>query len=646
MKHDDQGAIADPQFHSPSTEPSPSLEPHQEPSISPIRVPILAPVVNRLQASPETIVLLLAVLVGGGGGLCVVLFRYLIGITHDLLLENLMGELSGWGSWTLALIPIIGGAMVGLLRWQVKDFGQGLAGLRTAIAGAQDISALRPVVKALAAVLSLGSGASLGPEGPSVEIGANFGVLLGQALQVSKDRQQLLLGAGAAAGVAAGFNAPIAGVFFALEVALGTSFATSAVSVVLLSAVLSSLVAQIGLGSHPAFSLPIYEVRSPLELPLYLGLGVFASLTAVAYTRLNKWMPKLFRGEVVNFEWIGRIPREVQPMIGGAIVGIVALGLPQILGIGYETVEAVLRDVEFPFFVLLLMVGAKLLLASLSLGSGLVGGIFAPSMFLGASLGAAYGQLLPIMLPWFAKSIAAPPAYAMVGMAAVLAGSARAPLTAILLMFELTRDYRIVLPLMAAVGISFWLFEFFRTSEEQALMLANPEGAADEDDDRLRSILSRLQVKDVMQVEGLRLAASRSVLTAGMALTEKGLHCALIVDASDQLMGIITLRDIDRAIGRWQAAKDHADKPYMQLVGEICTQNLLSAYDDELVTEALDRMAARGLHQLPVIDRDNPQVILGILNQDTIDLACSLALTRESIQPYLSVTIPDVLVTL
>jgi CBS domain-containing protein len=131
-----------------------------------------------------------------------------------------------------------------------------------------------------------------------------------------------------------------------------------------------------------------------------------------------------------------------------------------------------------------------------------------------------------------------------------------------------------------------------------------------------------------------------------MALTEKGLHCALIVDASDQLMGIITLRDIDRAIARWQAAKDYEDKPYMQLVGEICTQNLLSAYADELVTEALDRMAARGLHQLPVIDRDNPQVILGILNQDTIDLACSLALTRESIQPYLSVTIPDVLVTL
>jgi H+/Cl- antiporter ClcA/CBS domain-containing protein len=615
--------------------PSTNATPIAEPSTSPMRTPMLAPVVNRFQPSPEAIVLLLAIFVGGGGGLGVVLFRYLIELTHHLLQENLMGWLGQFGGWTLALIPMLGGAIVGLLRWQMKDFGQGLGGLRGAIDNAQDIPILRPVTKAIAAAVSLGSGASLGPEGPSVEIGANFGVLLGQALQVSKERQQLLLGAGAAAGVAAGFNAPIAGVFFALEVALGTSFATSAVSVVLLSAVLSSLVAQIGLGSHPAFSLPIYEVRSPLELPLYLGLGFFASLIAVAYTRLNKWMPKLFRGEVTGFEWLGQIPREAQPVLGGTIVGLVAIVLPQILGIGYETVEAVLRDVEFPLAMLGAMLGAKLLLASISSGSGLVGGIFAPSMFLGASLGAAYGQLLPIVLPWFAKSIAAPPAYAMVGMAAVLAASARAPLTAILLLFELTRDYRIVLPLMAAVGISFWIFERFRIIQEQPPeMMITTEDQPNEEDDRLKSILKTLYVKDVMQVESLRLSESLSVTAAGLMLTDKGYHSALIVDTADQLVGIVTLRDINRAISRWQL-QDHEEQPFLQAVGEVCTRNLLSAYDDEMVTEALDRMAGRGLHQLPVVDRDNPLSVVGILNQDTIDLACSLALTKESLKPYL-----------
>ncbi len=604
---------------------------------NPIRTPLLAPVVNRLQPSPEAIVLLLALLVGGCGGLGVVIFRYLIELTHELLLEHLMGQLGQLGGWTLALIPMLGGAIVGLLRWQAKDFGQGLAGLKASIESAQDIPVIRPIAKALAAAVSLGSGASLGPEGPSVEIGANFGVLLGQALQVSKERQQLLLGAGAAAGVAAGFNAPIAGVFFALEVVLGTSFATSAVSVVLLSAVLASLVTQIRLGSHPAFSLPVYEVRSSMELPLYLGLGVCSCLVAIAYTRLNKLMPKVFRGEVMGFEWLGEIPRELQPIIGGAIVGIAALKLPQILGIGYETIEAVLRDVQFPLLLLLTLVVAKLLLASISLGSGLIGGIFAPSMFLGAALGAAYGEMLPILFPWFADSIAAPPAYAMVGMAAVLAASARAPLTAILLLFEMTRDYRIVLPLMAAVGISFWLFELLRTNKEQLPAPApviTTEDQPNAEDDRMLSILKTLAVQDVMEVEPLHLSESLSVTAAGVMLTEQNLHSALIVNSEDELVGIVTLRDINRAISRWQL-QEHGDEPFLQLVADICTRNLLSAYTDETVAEALDRMAGRGLHQLPVVDRENPHIALGMLNQDTVDLACSLELTRESLKPYL-----------
>jgi H+/Cl- antiporter ClcA/predicted transcriptional regulator len=610
----------------------------------PVRSPSLAPVVNRLQASPETIVMLLAVLVGGGAGLGVVLFRYLIEWIHQLLLENLMGQLMVVGGWTLALIPMLGGAMVALLRWQIQDFGQGLTGLKSAIDNAQDIPALRPIVKTLAAAISLGSGASLGPEGPSVEVGANIGLLLGQTLQVSKERQQLLLAAGAAAGVAAGFNAPIAGVFFALEVALGTSFASSAVSVILLSAVLSSLVAQIGLGRHPAFSVPIYEVRSPLELPLYIGLGVFASLIAVAYTRLNQWMPKFFRGEVTGFEAIGQVPRAAQPIIGGAIVGLAALLLPQILGIGYETVEAVLRDVEFPLALLLALLGAKLLLAAISLGSGLVGGIFAPSMFLGAALGAAYGQILPILLPWFAKSIAAPPAYAMVGMAAVLAASARAPLTAILLLFELTRDYRIVLPLMAAVGISFWLYDIMLRKPPEvsiepptdetttAIEQRRTEPIDDTAIDQAQRILNRLQVKDVMQTHILQIPARLSVTQAGINLTDKNAHSALIIDADNQLIGIITLRDINRTISRWARTPDG---PPSQTVGDICTRNILCAYTDETVNDACDRMAARGLHQLPVVDRNAPLTALGILKQESIDLACSLALTRESLKPYL-----------
>jgi H+/Cl- antiporter ClcA len=592
-----------------------------------------------LQPSPEVIVLLLAALVGGGAGLGVILFRLLIEVIHHVLLEGLGASASFWPIMPLVLMPIVGGAMVGAIHWWLQDLGPGLSGLMVMVQSAQEIGPWRPVAKAVAAVLSLGSGASLGPEGPSVEIGANVGVLLGQVLQVSQERQQLLLGAGAAAGLAAGFNAPIAGVFFALEVILGTSFATSAVSVVLLAAVLSALVTQIGLGGSPAFSLPMYEVRSPLELPLYLGLGLCASGVALAYTRLNQWMTQAFRGEFASLGWLGQVPRPLQPLLGGSILGLVALGLPQVLGIGYETIEAMLRDVDFPLTLLLALLGAKLLLTAISLGSGLVGGLFAPAMFLGASLGAAYGKILPLLLPWFASSIAAPPAYAMVGMAAVLAASARAPLTAILLLFELTRDYRIVLPLMAAVGFSVWLMERFKARQDIPLLTTTIE--PDAEADRMKTVLQQLSVAEVMRSQEVILPATLPLTNAGLIMTQEQAHSALIVASDGQLLGILTLQDVNRALARWQqqdALFQREDSWRSQTVGEVCTRDMLSAYPEEALVDALDRMAARGIHQLPVLDRSQPHQIVGVLNREDIEPACRLALTRQTLSLYLPAT--------
>ena len=419
----------------------------------------LSPLFNRLHPSPETLLLILSLVIGGVTGVGVVTFHYLIHFIHSLMLQDFMGAIASKGSWTLACIPTLGGVIIGLMRWRFRDFGPNMSSLIAATRGLQELSPLKPITKMMAASVSLGTGASLGPEAPSVEIGANFGMLLAQVLQLSPERQRLLLGAGAAAGLSAGFNSPIAGVFFALEVVLGSTFATSSVSVVLLSAVVSALIAQICLGSQPAFSLPIYDVRSPLELPLYMGLGLLASGVSLAYTEAIQLAEGCFQGKVRGFAWLGRLPRPLHPIIGGAGVGLVALQLPQILGVGYETVQAMLQDVKFSLPLLLQLLFVKLAMTAISLGSGLVGGIFAPAMFLGASLGSAYGLFLE-MLPAMSDRVAGPAAYAMVGMAAVLAGSARAPLTAILLMFELTRDYRIVLPLMAAVGLSVWLVEF------------------------------------------------------------------------------------------------------------------------------------------------------------------------------------------
>jgi H+/Cl- antiporter ClcA/predicted transcriptional regulator len=509
-----------------------------------------------------------------------------------------------------------------------------MSSLIAASQGTKKPLALRPAIKMVAAAVSLGSGASLGPEGPSVEIGANFGSLLSQALQVSKERRQLLLGAGAAAGLAAGFNAPIAGVFLALELVLGTTFATSAVSVVLLAAVVASLIAQIGLGAQPAFTLPAYEVRSPLEFPLYMGLGVLASLVSVVYIQSIQVARRCFRGQVQGFSWMAAWPRSLTPAIGGLLVGLAALVWPQIMGIGYETIEAMLQDVKFSLPLLLGLLAVKLIATAISLGSGFVGGIFAPAMFLGASLGAAYGKILAALLPASMVSIAAPPAYAMVGMAAVLAGSARAPLTSILLLFELTRDYRIVLPLMAAVGLSIWLVELLQPTPDRGQNLQQL-GLNFEKGQNLE-ILQSLAVSEAMQPPGTMFGDSTSVIEAALDLTNSQGRRALVVNDSGHLVGIVTLQDLKRAIAQLDSSIEDNWMP--PTLGSVCTTDLLYAYPDELVAEALDRMAARGLHQLPVVERDNIHRVLGVLERDGIDLACNVAATRQVLRQHLSQT--------
>lgn len=590
--------------------------------------------VNRFQLSPETVVLFLALLIGGSTGMGVVTFHYLIELIHDLLLENFMAAIAGWGAWTLAGVPILGGFVVGLMRWRTQDFGPGLSSLIAAADGTEIKRQLRPVTKMIAASVSLGSGASLGPEGPSVEIGANFGMLLSLILQVSQERRRLLLGAGAAAGLAAGFNAPIAGVFFALEVVMGaTSFATSAVSIVLLAAVVAALIAQIGLGAQPAFALPVYQVRSPLELPIYLGLGLAASFVSLIYTQLIHLAKAGFAGSIPGVKFLAKIPRPIHPIIGGVIIGAVALQFPQILGTSYGTIQAMLQDVEFSVDLLLALLVAKLLMTAISAGSGFVGGLFAPAMFLGASLGSAYAKILALIAPGIGEYMAAPPAYAMVGMAAVLAGSARAPLTSILMLFELTRDYRIVLPLMAAVSLSVWLVERIKPNANSNSNLQQI-GLSELKDEKIE-ILQQILVEDAMLSCPKKLPANLGVLEAAKEMTRDRTRSALVVNEAEQLVGILSLEDLNRTLSLWQSYTNSSTESQSNLASQtiidICTTEILYAWHDEPLSEAFARMTLRGLHQLPVVAKDNHDLILGLLDREQIALTCDLAVTRKAI---------------
>jgi H+/Cl- antiporter ClcA len=592
---------------------------------------LLVTVLNRLQPSAETVMLVSAIAVGVISGTGVTLFRKLILFTQEFYWHKIAVVLSNQWHWAIIFIPMMGALLVSLLRLKLDKLDQAESKASDRELG---LSYSQVPLKTVAAALSLGAGASLGPEGPSVELGSNIGSLLGQMLQFSSERIRLLIGAGGAAGLAAGFNAPIAGVFFALEVLLRDSYRTnksspnSDVSVVVIASVISALVSQISLGERPAFSLPVYEVRSYWELPLYLGLGVLASVVALLFTRAIKQAKKFFAGEWAIAPFMRTLSMPIKLLIGGLCVGIVALIFPEVIGIGYETVESILQDTPFTIPLLIILLVVKLLLTAISSASGFVGGIFAPSIFLGAVLGSVYGQAIAYFLP-ASIPIAASPAYALVGMAAVLAGTVRAPLTSVLLLFEMTRDYRIVLPLMAAVGLCAWVLDQIDTSKSADRMIMQWSGLPADIE-----VLEKIKIAEVMTLNPASVKYSMPLLQAAQFITSGYHHSALVFDDINHLQGILTTQDIKRIL-----SSPSGDRPLEELtVQNICTSEVLCTFADETVAEALKRMAARDLRQMPVVDRHQPKRVIGMVDRLAITTAYNTALTKRAIAARITAT--------
>ena len=362
-----------------------------------------------------------------------------------------------WGNAYVVIIPAIGGLIVGPLIYFFAREAKGHGVPEVMEAVALKGGRIRPVVavvKSLASSITIGSGGSVGREGPIVQIGSALGSSLGQKLGLSDDRIRNLVACGAAGGIAATFNAPIAGVVFALEIILG-EFSVRYFSSVVVSAVTASVIGRAVFGDVPAFNIPFeYGISSIWEFAFYPILGVAAALVGVAFVRLLYWSEDVFE------KWKA-VPEWVQPMIGGLLLGGIALAypsitgiswerMPQIYNVGYDVIESALAS-QLTLGVVLVLLVLKMVATSLTLGSGGSGGVFAPGLFMGAMFGVAFEITVSNIFP----GIAAPAgAYALVGMGAVFAATAHAPLTAVLILFELTGDYQIMLPLMLTVVIA------------------------------------------------------------------------------------------------------------------------------------------------------------------------------------------------
>ena len=397
--------------------------------------------------------MVLALLTGAGAGAGAVAFRYMIlGVTYlftghrDYSLVGHAGNpLLGLGAWFVVAAPVVGGLVYGPLvsRFAPEARGHGVPEVMFAVnrLGGR-MRPQVPIVKSLASAVCIGSGGSVGREGPIVQIGSALGSVLGQIVRVSESQLRLLVACGAAGGIAATFNAPIAGVFFALELIL-RNFETRSFGLVVLSSVAADAIGRAAFGSHPFLTLPGFSFSSPVELILYAGLGVLASGVGLGFVRV------LYAGEDVA-DRIWRGPDWLRPAVGGVLLGALLLVVPQMYGVGYPVLEHAVAG-HYVIAALVGLLAAKVLATSLTMWIGGSGGVFAPSLFMGAMLGSAYGTIAHDALPHVA---AAAGAYGLVGMGAVFAAAARAPITAVLIIFELTGDYRVILPLMIAVVVS------------------------------------------------------------------------------------------------------------------------------------------------------------------------------------------------
>ncbi len=564
--------------------------------------------------TPEELILFsTATLVGLGTGLGAVAFIWLLGQIGDLTqwMQAVLGGVVG-----LLLAMGMAGLIVGFVidRWAREAKGHGVPEVMEAVALRGGL--IRPrvaVAKVLASSITIGTGGSAGREGPIVQVGAALGSTIGQYFHFSGDRIRTLVACGAAAGIAATFNAPIAGAIFAQEVILN-NFTTRYFGMVVISGVAASIVSRTFLGDKPAFLVPAYPMEHLAELGVYVVLGLLAALVAVLFIRVLYKFEEFFDSRPV--------PLYVRTTIGMVLTGLVALILPgrEVLGPGLHLIgEAIAGDFNLGLGLMASLLLLKMLATSFTLGAGNSGGVFAPSLFMGAILGGMVGQMAHSLWPGVVTN---PGAYAIVGMAAVFAGAARAPITAVLIVFEMSGDYKLILPLMLATVISTFLAESLFRESIYTLKLrlkgVHLQGGRDVD------ILQGVSVAEVMGGGMNTIHDTASLTELSDVFSQTRSHGLLALDRSGKLSGIVTVTDLDRAVSE--------KLPRSTPVAQIGTpfERLVFAHQDESMGEALARMSVRGFGRLPVVSRENPHQLLGVIRREDIIKAYNVGLARRA----------------
>lgn len=560
-----------------------------------------------MQPSDLQVTLVWSGLIGFCGALCSIAFRFCTDVVHKALTGSagpgFVESFAHLPPWLRLVVPALGGLVAGGIihlgmRWPgattTTDY------MEAVVLGDGRISARRGLIKCLSSLFTIASGGSIGREGPLVQLSSLVASMAGRWRHWPTPRLRLLVGCGAAAGIASAYNAPIAGALFVAEIVLG-SVAMEIFGPLVFSSVVATLTVRGFVGGDPLYVIPPFRLNGNSEILPYLLLGMVAGLLA-------PWFIRLLRASEAM---AGRIkaPVYLKMCVGGLIVGALAIVHPEVCGNGYSAVNAILRG-QWIWETLVVILTFKVLATTATFGSGAVGGVFTPTLFVGASLGFLFGDGAS---HFPGHLVSNPSAFALVGMGAFLAATTHAPIMAIIMIFELTLDYQIILPLMLACVIAYYTSVNIEKRSIYAEALKR-KGAGD-----YRRQLAELHVRDIMKSNPLTVSGTARFAEIGEKFIATRFNY-LYVTERDRFIGAVSLHDIKSYLNAPELAA-------LVIAGDILRDHFPVVRADATLGEALDGFSRHDGERLPVVDNAIDGRLIGSISKTDVILALAGSVT-------------------
>jgi CIC family chloride channel protein len=577
-------------------------------------------VVEKFKTSDHLFMIIIPIIIGLLGGLGAAALKGLIYFFQELL----WGKTPYTGAWyMLLLIPAGGAFIVGLIIYYFSKEakGHGVPEVMEAISLRNGVIRARVVAsKAVASALTIASGGSVGREGPIVQIGSAIGSVLGQIFKLSRRRMQTLVGCGAAAGIAAAFNTPIAGAMFAVEILLG-NFAVNQFSPIVISSVTATVVSRAIYGDHPAFEVFPYELKHWVELFPYAVLGLVSGLVAILFVKVLYFLEDKFDAV--------KVPDFYKTTVGGLILGVIGIFFPQVFGVGYEAMNMAFAG-KMAVWLLFALIFMKILASSFTLGSGSSGGIFAPSLFMGAMTGGFFGNILHDLFP---RVTAGPGAYALVAMSAVVAATTHAPITAILIIFEMTGDYKIILPLMIATIISLVITKF---QEGSIYTLKLMRRGINIDQGKEVNVLRSMKVKDVMRHSIEILSPDTHLKDIIEKFMTSQHNYFYIKDQKGSIVERISQVELSSIAPQYETLKDFV------LAKDIATPNHVVVTDEDNLDYVMREFGKENVGEIPVVSCNDHSREIGTVWRLDVISAYNKEILKRDLAGHVSTSLSNV----